>query len=58
MKDLINILEILSKYKHVQVYAEHDVIYFALDIDLVSRKHCRLLRSLGCYMDEGFYYYT
>lgn len=55
MKKLHAILEILMKYPVVDyIWAEHDVIGFLFDEEIISKKDMERLIELGVFYDDGY----
>ena len=57
MDRLSKILQILNKYmedyqKQWPIEAEHDIIWFNIDYELVSEEDMEVLKELGVFFDE------
>lgn len=54
---LIQMLEILQKY-HIDedypIWAEHDIIGFNVDYELISKEDLRVLEILGVHLDKDY----
>lgn len=60
MDRLSKVLQILNKYmedyqKHWPIEADHDIIWFNVDYELVSKEDMEALEELGVFFDEDTY---
>lgn len=54
---IIDILKILSKYgidESYPLWAEHDIIGFYIDPEIISEEDMKALEELGVYYDEEY----
>lgn len=60
MKDLIEALQIFSKYKNPSrpTHCEQDVLYISLDISptMISEEDTKRLEQLGFFVTDGYFY--
>lgn len=54
---IIEILKILQKYginDYAPCWAEHDIIGFCIDYELISQEDIETLNKLGCHYDDEY----
>lgn len=55
--EIIKILEILQNYnisEEYPIFAEHDVIGFLIDYNLINQKDKKRLEELGCFYSDEY----